>query len=176
MIPQEITAFYNKHKTRLYNIALRITGDSFEAEEIVQDTIIKYLRNNTVKMSEQQIEAWLSKACARASVDMLRLRKGLKMKLENFAQEDPEEDSSDGWDGYLSSAEPGRTIRRIRELMMRLPDGYRVVLSLLLFEGYDYAEAAQILQVAESTVRSQYLRGKRKLLTIINENKETYHG
>ena len=56
----------------------------------------------------------------------------------------------------------------IRKAMMGMPDGYRVVLSLLLFEGYDYTEAAQILQVEESTVRSQYLRGKRKLLGLIN--------
>ena len=63
MIPKEITAFYNRYKTRLYNTSLRITGDSFDAEEIVQDTIIKYLRTNTGGMSEAQTSAWLVKAC-----------------------------------------------------------------------------------------------------------------
>ena len=76
MIPKEITAFYNRYKTRLYNTSLRITGDSFDAEEIVQDTIIKYLRTNTAKLTEAQTSAWLTKACTRASIDMLRMRRG----------------------------------------------------------------------------------------------------
>ena len=72
----------------------------------------------------------------------------------------------------LMRDEPREMISRIRKVMQGMPDGYRVVLSLLLFEGYDYAEAAQILQVEESTVRSQYLRGKRKLLGLINDMKD----
>ena len=160
MIPKEITAFYNRYKTRLYNTSLRITGDSFDAEEIVQDTIIKYLRTNTAKLSEAQTSAWLTKACTRASIDMLRMRRGLKVKLEKYAEEDPEEDSSQQWDRG-----------RIKRQMLLMPDGYRTVLSLLLFEGYDYSEAAQILGVEESTVRSQYLRGKRKLVEMIKNEK-----
>ena len=171
MIPKEITAFYNKYKTRLYNTSLRITGDSFEAEEVVQDTIIKFLRTNTAKLSEEQKSAWLLKACTRASIDMLRLRRGLKAKLEKFAEEDSEEDSARQWDGILQNQDPQEMIGRIKRQMLKMPDGYRVVLSLLLFEGYDYSEAAQILGVEESTVRSQYLRGKRKLVEMIKNEK-----
>ncbi|HIZ85872.1 MAG TPA: sigma-70 family RNA polymerase sigma factor [Candidatus Coprenecus stercoravium] len=170
MIPKEITAFYNRYKQRLYNIALRITGDSFDAEEIVQDTVIKYLRTNPVKLSEEQTGAWLSKACVRASIDMMRLRRGLKLKLEKFIEEDSEEDCSMQWDSFLQDREPDGTVALIRQKLSQMPDGYRTVLSLILFEGYDYAEVSQILGVEESTVRSQYLRGKRKLLSMI-ENK-----
>ncbi|MBO7249010.1 MAG: sigma-70 region 4 domain-containing protein, partial [Bacteroidales bacterium] len=48
-------------------------------------------------------------------------------------------------------------------------DGYRAVLSMILFEGFDYEEVAQIMEVKESTVRSQYMRGKERLIKIINE-------
>ena len=147
MIPKEITAFYNRYKTRLYNTSLRITGDSFDAEEIVQDTIIKYLRTNTAKLTEAQTSAWLTKACTRASIDMLRMRR------------------------LLQSQSPQEMIGRIKRQMLLMPDGYRAVLSLLLFEGYDYSETAQILGVEESTVRSQYLRGKRKLVEMIKNEK-----
>ena len=104
------------------------------------------------------------KACVRASVDMLRVRKALKIKLERLAEEDSEEDCSRQWEDMLMRDEPREMISRIRKVMQGL--------SLLLFEGYDYAEAAQILQVEESTVRSQYLRGKRKLLGLINDMKD----
>ena len=166
MAHQEIIRFYEKYRRKLYNIALRITGDSLDAEDVVQDTVIKYLRSSTGKLADQQVEAWLCKACVRASVDMLRVRKALKIKLERLAEEDSEEDCSRQWEDMLMRDEP------IRKVMQGMPDGYRVVLSLLLFEGYDYAEAAQILQVEESTVRSQYLRGKRKLLGLINDMKD----
>lgn len=171
MAHQEIIRFYEKYRRKLYNIALRITGDSLDAEDVVQDTVIKYLRSSTGKLADQQVEAWLCKACVRASVDMLRVRKALKIKLERLAEEDSEEDCSQEWEALLERNEPKKMISEIRKVMQGMPDGYRVVLSLLLFEGYDYAEAAQILQVEESTVRSQYLRGKRKLLSLINDMK-----
>lgn len=167
MAHQEIIGFYNRYRQKLYNIALRITGDSLDAEDVVQETVIKYLRSNTDRLDEQQVEAWLCKACTRASVDMLRVRKALRVKLEKYAEEDSEEDCAREWDDVLGGSEPKKMISEIRKAMMGMPDGYRVVLSLL-FEGYDYTEAAQILQVEESTVRSQYLRGKRKLLGLIN--------
>lgn len=171
MVPSEITAFYDKYKTMLYNKALRITGNSFDAEEVAQDTVIKYLRSNTGGMTAPQTEAWLVKACNRAAVDLLRVRKALKVKLMQYAEEDAVDDARELWDGIAEKEDPVNMVRRVRQVMMGLPDGYRVVLSLLLFEGYDYSEAAQILEVSESTVRSQYMRGKRKLIDIINSDK-----
>lgn len=172
MIPREITEFYNKYKQKLYTVSLRITGDSFDAEEIVQDTVIKYLRTGKgAGMSEQQTEAWLRKACTRASIDMLRVRRGLKVKLEKYAEEDHEEDSTEQWDRLFREETPEEIIGRVRGMLQQLPDGYRAVLSLVLFEGYDYSEAAQILGVEESTVRSQYLRGKKKLADLVKNKR-----
>ena len=70
MIPQKITDFYDKYKKMLYNTSLRITGDSFEAEEIMQDTVIKYLRNRKQEMSEEQVRVWLIRTCVRASINV----------------------------------------------------------------------------------------------------------
>lgn len=53
--------------------------------------------------------------------------------------------------------------------MHQLPDGFRTVLSLYLFEGYDHEEIAEILQVAESTSRTQYIRAKKRLLEILKK-------
>jgi len=48
-----------------------------------------------------------------------------------------------------------------------LPEGYRVVLSLYLLEGYDHEEIGQILNISENTSRTQFLRAKRKLMDIL---------
>jgi DNA-directed RNA polymerase specialized sigma subunit, sigma24 homolog len=54
-------------------------------------------------------------------------------------------------------------------MILRLPDGYRTVLSLYLLEGYDHEEISQILGISHNTVRTQYVRAKQKLLTIIKQ-------
>ena len=58
-------------------------------------------------------------------------------------------------------------VQEVRKAIQQLPDGYRTVLSLYLLEGYDHEEIAQILNVAESTTRTQYIRAKQKLLMIL---------
>jgi RNA polymerase sigma-70 factor (ECF subfamily) len=57
----------------------------------------------------------------------------------------------------------------IKQRMQQLPDGYRTVLSLYLFEGYDHEEISEILGVAQSTVRTQYIRAKQKLLKLLKK-------
>ena len=57
----------------------------------------------------------------------------------------------------------------VKKAIMQLPDGYRTVLNLYLLEGYDHEEIAEILQVAESTTRTQYMRAKQKLLQLLKE-------
>ena len=52
--------------------------------------------------------------------------------------------------------------------LLELPDGYRVVFSLYLMEGYDHKEIAQILGVSEATSKSQYSRAKAKLRQLLS--------
>ena len=61
------------------------------------------------------------------------------------------------------------TVDLIKQTIQQLPDGYRTVLSLYLFEGYDHEEIAGILGVAQSTVRTQYIRAKQKLLQLLKK-------
>ena len=60
-------------------------------------------------------------------------------------------------------------VSAIRQAIKELPDGYRAVLSLYLLEGYDHEEIAEILQISHSTVRSQYKRGKQRLLQLLKK-------
>ena len=62
------------------------------------------------------------------------------------------------------------SVAQIKEATTKLPAGYRIILSLYLFEGYDMEEIASILKIQPPSVRSQYLRAKRKLLDIIAAN------
>ena len=74
----------------------------------------------------------------------------------------PEEESLDEKDIQLK-------VEDIKKAVRLLPNGYRTVLTLYLFEGYDQEEIAEILGVTHATVRTQYMRAKQKLLLYIKQ-------
>jgi RNA polymerase sigma-70 factor (ECF subfamily) len=61
----------------------------------------------------------------------------------------------------------------IKDAIQKLPDGYRVVLSLFLIEGYDHEEISEILGISNSNSRTQYLRAKNKLRELLKD-REVY--
>ena len=144
---------YDEHAVRLYNLSLRILGDSCEAEEIMHDSLLQYYGMKD-KSEIQDIRKWLSSVCIRKSIDRLRKRKRFKDFLEDY--EDPAMDDAD-YEDYILEVE------NIRKALSCIPDNYRLILSLHLFEGYDYQEISQIAGIKEVTVRSLYMRGRRKL-------------
>ena len=73
----------------------------------------------------------------------------------------------------MNETEIEYSVAAIKKAIGALPDGYRTVLSLYLLEGYDHGEIAEIMQVTPSTVRTQYKRGKQRLLQSLE--KEDVH-
>jgi RNA polymerase sigma factor (sigma-70 family) len=67
---------------------------------------------------------------------------------------------------------PGITL--VQAAILQLPDGYRVVLTLYLLEGYDHEEISYILKISENTSRSQYMRARRKLVELL-KNKGLFY-
>ena len=163
----EITEIYDANYKKLFHSSLRITGDSMEAEEVVHDVMLKLWQFNK-ELTREQREAWLYKSCIRASIDRIRKKIRREMLLDGAmicvgAQVCEIE----------REYESVNMVEKVKRGLEQLPQGYKVVLSLYLFEGYDYGEIADLLKVGESTVRSQYLRGKKKLSEIV---KVEYYG
>ena len=162
MTRQEITEFYRKHHGRLYNISLRILKDSDEAEEVMQDTVLKFVSSNGKFGSEAQVSAWLARTCIRASIDRLRSRQRREAFLEDYAREEEPVETEE-----LQGALPD--VMQIRAAMDRLPDPYRLVLNLVLIEGMDYGEIAEMTGRKETTLRSLYARGRNKLTGLLKQ-------
>ena len=162
MTRQEITEFYQEHHRRLYNISLRILRDSDEAEEVMQDTILKFVSSPARFSSREQESAWLARTCIRASIDRLRRRQRRDAFLEDYAHElgdSPVEPANDDTPDIV----------RVRAAMDALPEPYRLVLNLVLIEGLDYGEIAGLTGQKETTLRSLYSRGRVKLQTLLQK-------
>lgn len=153
---------YKQYAQRLYIVCLRIVGNAPEAEEAMQDTFLKIFTRLDQYRDEQCFEAWMHRIAIHTAIDYIRRRSPEWEELsENYAEPEP-----DGPD----EEEIQYSVAQIKEAIGQLPPGYRVILSLYLFEGYDMEEIASILKIQPPSVRSQYLRAKRKLLDIIAAN------
>ncbi len=162
---------YNRYAGKLYAVCLYLIGHKEEAEEAMQDAFLKIFSGldrlwlDKLPDNEPQYEAWMRKIAVHTAIDYLRKKELVWEEIpENYAEmETGEEDREE---------EVALSIARIKENILRLPDGYRVVLSLYLFDGYDMEEIASILHLQPASVRSQYLRAKRKLLNLIKNEQE----
>jgi len=139
----------------MYNTALRIVQDEDEAADILQEAFIDAFTRLDSFRQESTFGLWIKQIVVNKSISTLRKRK-LDLKPledgEQVAEEEQEENDVE------------LRVETIKEAISKLPAGYRLVLTLYLLEGYDHEEIAHILRISEATSRSQFLRGKRKLL------------
>ena len=167
MTRKEIITFYRIHSRRLYNMSYRILLSPEDAEEVMQDTILKYVSSPLRPLLPEQVSAWLARTCIRASIDRLRKQRREKAFLQEYAAEtssmgtEPENDIPDGIGAD-----------RILEAVRRLPEPYRLAVTLVLVEGLDYQEIAAYTGQKEATLRSHFLRGKQKLIEMLKEDEK----
>lgn len=155
-------ALYTKYARKLYIACLRIVSNTAEAEEAMQDAFLKIFTRLDQYNEKQNFEAWIHTIAVHTAIDYVRRQNLLFEELsENMAE--PESDEPNEEDVQYS-------VEQVKLAMTKLSPGYRVVLSLYLFEGYDTEEIASILKIQPPSVRTQYLRAKRKLLDIIASN------
>lgn len=141
---------YGNHVLRLAYSYLHNMND---AEDILQDTLMQFLKAAPVLDSPEHEKAWLLRVAANLSknrIDYNRLRTSDELNEELVAEE--REDLSFVWEAVKS-----------------LPVQYREVVHLFYHEGYPTARIAKILGRKESTVRSDLRRGREKLKDVLKE-------
>ena len=153
---------YDQYSRAMFNSSLRILKNRTDAEDVLQEAFIDIFRKINYFDGRSTIGAWMKRIVINKSIDFLRKRKIHFEELGDKNEYELQEDSSLQIPDELK-------IQQVKRGIDSLPTGYRTVLSLYLLEGYDHKEIAQILNVSESTTRTQYIRAKKKLLKIIQQ-------
>ena len=149
---------YNLYSKAMYNLAYRMTNNREDAEDILQETFVECFRNLGSFRFESTFGAWLKSILINRSINHLRKKKINLVLQENLP--DTEDSNDDDYETVYST-------EKIFKGIERLPDGYRVILTLYLLEGYDHQEISQIMGITESTSKSQYSRAKDKLRKLL---------
>jgi RNA polymerase sigma-70 factor (ECF subfamily) len=154
---------YQKYAKAMYNTSLRIVNHTADAEDVLQESFVDAFAAIDSFGYKSTFGAWLKRIVINKSINALRKRKMEIIDIDKTSAVFlPEEESYD-------EEEMKFKVEEIKKAVKELPNGYRTVLSLHLFEGYDQEEIAEILQISHATVRTQYMRAKQKLLLFIKQ-------
>lgn len=154
---------YKLYYKPMYHTSLRILGDTMEAEDVMQEAFLVAFRNIRSIDLNVSFGGWLKKIVVNRSLDALRKRKPGMELVADFPDEIPADSGNFPEEGTIEEK-----VEKVRRAVEKLPEKYRLVLTLNLFEGYDHDEIGQILGVTPSTSRAQLSRGKQKLLQLIS--------
>ena len=150
---------YKLYYKAMYNTSLRIVSDTMEAEDIMQESFLSAFEKIDTYSGTVSFGAWLKKIVVNRSLDALSRRKAIFEDIESHIgiRDESGDDTS-------RNEEIDVKVEEVKAAIERLPDGYRIILSLYLLEGYDHDEIAEILSINSSTSRSQLSRAKQKLI------------
>ena len=140
----EIESVIENYGNMLFRLCLMILGNASDAEDVIQETMIKYLQKAPKFQSAEHEKAWLIKVSANHCKDVLRFRSRHQMvdieQMKEFI-----EDESDS---------------EIIEALMTLPEKYKVVLMLHYVEGYSTKEIAEMIGKTSSAVKMRLQKGR----------------
>jgi len=149
---------YNQYSKAMYNLAYRILNNREDTEDILQDVFVECFRNIDSFRFESTFGAWLKKITINKCINQIKKKKIDLTLYDTLPSVTYEEE-----DEVLYDTE------KIFKSIETLPDGYRIILTLYLLEGYDHSEISQILGISESTSKSQYSRAKEKLRNLLSK-------
>lgn len=155
-------------KNQLYRLALRITLDTMEAEDVVQDTLIRIWQRREELKEVQSLEAFCLTTCRNLALDRRNLKASQTLALDTQYDETP--DSGPSTQERLEQEEK---LRRVHEIISRLPEQYRTIIQLRDIEGHTYKELADIMQLTDEQVKVTLFRA-RKAVRDKYQNLESY--
>lgn len=145
-------------KNQLYRLALRITLDSAEAEDIVQETLIKVWNKRDDWERIDNIEAFCLTVCRNLSLDSVKRQSHRNLSLDNTPADSPDNASTPS-----QQAIDNDQLDLVRHFVNQLPEKQRSCIQLRDFEGKSYKDIAAILSMTEEQVKVNIFRGRQAI-------------
>ncbi len=149
---------YDRYKKAMFTLAYRTTGDFAVAEDVLQEAFVKIFRNLKSFRAESTVGAWIKTIVVRTAYSKLRKKKLFTESLENQHLEQQVD-----WGHQKLDAE------YLEQAIAALPEGYRMVFTLIEVEGYAHKEVAEMLDISVGTSKSQLFHAKKRLRESLRE-------
>lgn len=151
---KEFEAAVDKYADILFRCAYTYCGNRADAEDVVQETFIKYLKKSPSFNDEAHEKAWLIRVAVNLSKDLMKSYwyKNKSELIEDITDENDANDKCDIW-----------------ESVSHLPPKYKIVTELYFHEGYTIKEIAEIIGAKQSTVGDRLTKAKKMLSESLKE-------
>ena len=162
---REVADAIAEHLDTLFRVARRLTGNSAEAEDLVQDTCLRAYEAAASLRHTRQIKHWLVKILTHRHIDAARQRARCP-KILPYDEDEASHDRHVPWAAHLTALTPEHlamqreTLSALKRALDELPEVFRLAVFLVYVEGFSYQEAAEILDCPVGTVMSRLSRGK----------------
>ncbi len=155
---------YNRYAPVLYGICLRYASSHFEAQEMLQEGFIKVFSSLSSFSSKGSFEGWVKRIVVNNALNYIRSNSSQKL----FADFKDAEEMADIVTETDESSPPPDTETMLR-LIQQLPEGYRMIFNLYVFENFTHKEIAETTGISENTSKTQLMRARQLLQKKISE-------
>jgi len=153
---QQIEQLIIRYQKSLFNIAYSICQNYDDANDVVQDTFIQYMKSEKDFNEEEHIRAWLITVAVNKARDIKRsFWHRNKVSLDEIGEIPFEKEEY-----------------HLLDSVMKLPEKYRIVLHLFYYEDMQVKEIAEVLSITESNVKTRLSRGRKLLKESLNGGRE----
>ena len=149
-------------KNELFRLALRITQNRFEAEDVVQETMLKVWKGRSEWDKIDNIEAYCLTVCRNLSLDKMR---HMDNQVQNIEQESEPADQSYSANPEEQAVQHDRLqlVQLVRQLISQLPEKQRTCMQLRDVEGKSYRDIANIIGISEEQVKVNIFRARQTI-------------
>ncbi|MBN8833248.1 MAG: RNA polymerase [Niastella sp. SCN 39-18] len=156
-------ALYNRYSPKMLGVCYRFAKNREDAEDMLQEGFIKVFTQIHQFRSDGSLEGWIRRIVLHTCINILKKNKKFNESVDIIHA-----------NSMYSREEMIPSIieaKQVVECIRSLPLGYKTVLNLYALEGYSHKEIAQLLEIEESTSRSQYTRAKAMLQELLIKKK-----
>ncbi|WP_207492590.1 RNA polymerase sigma factor [Aridibaculum aurantiacum] len=156
-IREDITCqrkLFEQYAGKMMTVCLRYAIDTMEAEDILQDSMVRVFRYIHQFKFEGSFEGWIRRIVVNTALKYVQKRKLAFSEINDHSEHSPRIDAY----AYSSLGE-----EEIMKLIQQLPEGYRLVFNLSIIEGFSHEEIAKMLDIQPGTSRSQLVKARKML-------------
>ncbi len=151
---------YDKLAPKMFALCLRYCANREDAQDALQEGFIKVFQHLKKYNDLGSFEGWVRKIMVNTSLTLIQKRKNKRTQPDTFLE----------FIAINTETISNLSANELLDLVKQLPDGYRAVFNLYVIEGYSHKEIAKLLNIKESTSRSQLLKSRKMLRALIHKN------
>src|SRR3989344_3773025 len=156
-----------KHQRDILNFHYRLVGNSFEAEDLAQETFLKAYNKLEALKEREKAKSWLYSIARNVTIDFFRRNKDRSVPLDSVIMENYARATAVD---YRQDVMHREVSQELQKCLSTLSEEDRMIVKLLYYEGFSYKEICDLLNINQNTLKSRLHRARKVLLTAIQAN------